>query len=138
MDRRRVVLGSLHGVLAAALWVSAAMARAQRVSQPIYRPLPGRPIRPGLPLRPGRFDSGGVSYGAAPGVFTVASINARDNAVRLRDDAGNTADVYIQERVLDVETLAVGDIVAVDFLVQGDSEDRLEAASIDKLEVDTR
>lgn len=138
MNRRRLVLGSLHGVLAAALLVPVAMTRAQRVSQPIYRPLPGRPIRPGLPLRPGRFDSSGVSYGAPPGVYTVASINARENTVRLRDDDGNSADVYIQERALDVETLAVGDVVAVDFLLQGDSEDRLEAASIEKLEVDTR
>ncbi len=99
---------------------------------------PAVPIEPGLPLRLGRFDAGAVGYGAAPGVYTVASINARENTVRLRDDDGNTAEVYIQERAFDVETLAVGDVVAVDFLMQGDGADRLEAASIDRLEVDTR
>lgn len=138
MNRRRTIFGLVHGVLIAALCLAAFTARGQRVSQPIYRPLPGRPVRPGLPLRPGRFDAGGVSYGAAPGVFTVVSISARDNMVRLRDEDGNTADVYISERVIDVETLAVGDVVAVDFLMQGDGDDRLEAASIEKLYAETR
>lgn len=138
MDRRTALSWLCRRTLAIALLAPAAAALAQRVSQPIYRPRLGRPVRPGLPLRPGRLDTGGVNYGAAPGIFTVVSVSARDNAVRLRDEGGNTADVIVSERLLDVETLKAGDVVAVDFLVQGDGGERLEAASIDVLELDTR
>lgn len=138
MDRRVVLMNLMRSVLTLASAAPFATALGQRVAQPIYRPLPGRAVRPGLPLRPGRFDTGGVNYGAAPGIFTVVSINARDNSVRLRDDDGNAADVNVSERVIDVETLKVGDVVAVDFLVQGDGGDALEAASIEVLELESR
>jgi hypothetical protein len=99
-------------------------ALAQRPSQP--------GSRPGRPGRPGRF-YGGVNYGAAPGVFTVAAVNTRDSLLQLRDEDSRTAEVYVSPRLFDVATLKVGDQVVVDFFVQGDNDDRLEAASIERL-----
>lgn len=131
MNRRAAAFRLLQGVLSIALTASAAAALGQRVTQPIYRPRPGRPD---LPLRAGRLDPSGVNYGSAPGVFTVVSVSARDNMLRLRDEAGNSADVYVNERLFDVETLSAGDVVVVDFFVRDDNTDRLEAASIEKLE----
>lgn len=131
MNRRAAISRVLRGMVPLALLALAPASMSQRATQPIYRPRPGRPD---LPLRPGRLDSGAVGYGYAPGVFTVASVRARDNTVRLQDKDGNAADVYINERLFDVETLSAGDVVVVDFFVPGDGDDRLEAASIEKLE----
>ena len=131
MNRRAAIGRLLRGVLPTALLALPIASMAQRVTPPIYRPRPGRPD---LPLRPGRLDPGGANYGYAPGVFTVVSFDARDNTVRLRDDEGNAADVYVSERLFDVETLRAGDVVVVDFFVRDDGNDRLEAASIEKLE----
>jgi hypothetical protein len=105
-------------------------ASAQRPSRPIYRPLPGRP---GRPVFPGRF-YGGANYGAAAGVFVVASVNTRDGLLRLRDLDGGTAEVYVSHRLFDLDTLQAGDEVAVDFFVPDDNDDRLEAANIYKVE----
>ena len=131
MNRRAVAFRLLQAVLSIALTASATGALGQRVTQPIYRPRPGRPD---LSLRPGRLDPGGVNYGSAPGVFAVVSVSARDNTLRLRDEGGNAADVYVNERLFDVEALSAGDVVAVDFFVRDDNDDRLEAALIEKLE----
>ena len=131
MNRRAAAFGLLQGVLSIAMTASATDAFGQRVTQPIYRPRPGRPD---LPLRPGRLDPSGVNYGSAPGVFTVVSVSARDNTLRLRDADGNAADVYVSERLFDVETLSAGDVVVVDFFVGNDNPDRIEAALIEKLE----
>ena len=131
MNRRAAAFRLLREVLSIALTASATAALGQRVTQPIYRPRPGLPD---LPLRPGRLDPGGVNYGSAPGVFTVVSVSARDNTLRLRDENGNAADVYVNERLFDVETLSAGDVVVVDFFVRNDDADRLEAALIEKLE----
>lgn len=106
------------------LAASAGGALAQRPSQP--------GVRPGRPGRPGRF-YGGVNYGAAPGVFSVAAVNTRDSLLQLRDEDSRTAEVYVSPRLFDVETLKVGDQVVVDFFVQDDNDDRLEAASIERL-----
>ena len=73
-----------------------------------------------------------ISY--VPGVFTVYGVRPRDNIVQLRDEDGSTADVYVDSDVFDLSTLSSGDEVAVDFFVRDDSSDRLEAASIWKLE----
>jgi hypothetical protein len=113
-----ILAGSMGGAL------------AQRTSPPSYRPLPGRP---GRPLRPGHFYAG-MNYGPAPGVFIVNAVNTRDSLLQLRDEDGRTADVYVSPRLLDLATLQAGDEVAVDFFVPDDKDDRLEAASIDKLE----
>lgn len=131
MNRRTANFWLLRGVLPIALFASATASMGQRVTQPIYRPRPGRPD---LSLRPGRLDSSGVNYGSAPGVFTVVSVSARENTARLRDDGGNVADVYVNERLFDVETLRAGDVVVVDFFVRDANDDRLAAASIEKLE----
>lgn len=106
--------------------------RAQRVSQPIYRPV--RPGRADRVVRPGRLGPGGINYGAASGAYTVVAVRDRDNVVRLRDNDGNAADVYVSQRLFDLSTLTPGDVVAVDFFTGGDNDDRLEAASIEKLE----
>lgn len=130
--KRRAVLSGLATLplLPLALAAASADALAQRVSAPGYRPVPGRP---GRPLSPGRF-SAGSAYGAAPGVFTVAAVNSRDGLLRLRDADGNTAEVYVSPRMFDLDTLRVGDEVTVDFFVGDDNDDRLEAASIFKVE----
>ena len=135
MNRRNAAFWLLQGVLSIALTASATAALGQRVTQPIYRPRPGGPD---LPLRPGRLDPSGVNYGSAPGVFTVVSISARDNTLRLRDADGNAAEVYVDERLLDVETLSAGDVVVVDFFVGNDNADRIQAALIEKLEPASR
>lgn len=135
MTRRAAISRLLRGVLPLALLALPIASMSQRVTQPIYRPRPGRPD---LPLRPGRLDAAGANYGYAPGVFAVVSVDARDNTVRLRDDDGNSAVVYVSERLFDVETLSAGDVVVVDFFVRDDGNDRLEAASIEKLDPASR
>lgn len=108
---------------------------AQRPSQPIARP--GRPGRPGLPVRPGRFYEGGMNYAPAAGVYKVEAVDTRENILRLSDGDGRSADVYVNPRMFDLSTLKPGDQVAVDFFVPDDNDDRLEAASIYKLEPDS-
>ncbi len=130
MDRRtsfsRLVALTLTPLILAAF----KPALAQRPSLPGYRPLPGRP---GRPLQPGRF-YGGMNYGPAPGVFIVGAVNERDSLLQLRDQDGRTAEVYVSPRMFDLATLRAGDEVMVDFFVPGDNDDRLEAASIEKVE----
>ncbi len=130
--KRRTAFSRLAHLTLTPLILAASMGRtlAQRTSTPSYRPLPGRP---GRPLRPGGF-YGGMNYGPAPGVFIVNAVNTRDSLLQLRDQDGRTADVYVSPRLLDLATLKAGDEVVVDFFVPDDKDDRLEAASIDKLE----
>jgi hypothetical protein len=127
---RRSSLSLLAALVLVPLLAGSGRARAQRPSQPIYRPVPGRP---GRPARPGRL-YGTSGYGAAPGVFVVAGVNSRDGLLRLRDEDGQTAEVYVSHRLFDIDTLKAGDEVAVDFFVGGDNDERLEAASIFKVE----
>jgi hypothetical protein len=131
MTRRHLAAGLALGAVWFALVVPL-RAAAQRVSQPIYRPV--RPGRADRVVRPGRLDAGGVNYGAAPGAYTVVSVRDRDNVVRLRDENGNAEDVYVSQRLFDLNTLKPGDVVAVDFFAGGDNDERLEAATIEKLE----
>ena len=134
VKRRTVLLGIARtalGLLAPAAWTGAF---AQRSGRPANRPsggLSGRPLGPGR-LRP--YTTGGVTNSYVPGVFTVYGVKARDNIVQLRDEDGSTADVYVDSDVFDLSTLSSDDEVAVDFFVRDDSSDRLEAASIWKLE----
>jgi hypothetical protein len=82
----------------------------------------------------GRFYEGGTNYAPAAGVFKVNAVDTRENIVKLSDADGRTADVYVNPRSFDLTTLKPGDEVAVDFFVPDDNDDRLEAASIYKLE----
>lgn len=95
---------------------------------------PPRLGRPGQPLRPGRFYESGMNYAPAAGVFKVEKVDTRENILRLSDGDGRSADVYVNPRMFDLSTLKPGDQVAVDFFVPGDNDDRIEAASIFKLE----
>jgi hypothetical protein len=52
----------------------------------------------------------------------------------LRDADGRTADVYVDSDVFDLSTLEAGDEVAVDFFVANEGDERVEAASVWKLE----
>ncbi len=135
MKRRAVVIGITQAGLVAALTGLSAQAVAQRPSRPIARPRPpgwgNRPLLPGY-LYP---QSGGVA-GPAAGIFTVVSVQPRDNIMRLRDDAGRSADVYVDSDVFDVSTLQEGDAVAVDFFVPNEGDTRIEAATVYKLETD--
>jgi hypothetical protein len=119
MNRRTFL--ALLGPLAAL----AGSVRAQR---------PPRVGRPGQPLRPGRFYESGMNYAPAAGVFKVDKVDTRENILRLSDGDGRSADVYVNPRMFDLSTLKPGDQVAVDFFVPGDNDDRIEAASIFKLE----
>lgn len=127
MDRRTFLSSLWLATLAAPHAV-----RAQRPTHPI-----ARPGRPGLPMRPGRLYEGGTNYAPAAGVFKVEAVNTRENIIRLGDGEGRSADVYVNPRMFDLSTLKAGDQVAVDFFVPGDNDDRLEAASIYKLEPDS-
>jgi len=131
MNRRTAAFRLFNAALSIALFGLVTASLGQRVTQPIYRPRPGRPD---LSLRPGRLDPSGINYGSTPGVFSVVSVSARDNTFRLRDNDGNVEDVYVNERLFDVETLTADDVVVVDFFMRGDNDERLEAASIEKLE----
>jgi hypothetical protein len=135
MKRRTVLVDMMQTFVIMALAAPAASI-AQRPTQPIRRPLP--PGRPDLPLAPGRLrpqTTGGVAGSAPrPGVFKVSAVRARDNIVRLSDDAGVSADVYVDPDIFDVSALEAGDEVAVDFFVPNEGDDRLEAASLWKLE----
>jgi len=64
----------------------------------------------------------------------VNAVRARDNILQLRDDSGLSADVYVDPDLFDLSTLQTGDQIAVDFFVPEDNDDRLEAASIWKVE----
>ena len=75
-----------------------------------------------------------MNYWPAPGVFIVGAVNERDSLLQLRDQDGRTAEVYVSPRMFDLATLRAGDEVMVDFFVPGDNDDRLEAASIEKVE----
>jgi hypothetical protein len=81
MDRRTSFWRLVTLTLTPLVLTASKLALAQRPSLPSYRPLPGRP---GRPLQPGRF-YGGMNYGAAPGVFIVSAVNARDSLLQLRD-----------------------------------------------------
>jgi hypothetical protein len=125
--RRALLIGLV--VLA----VPGANTLAQRPAQPIYRPgWSGRPLQPGR-LNP--YAAGGVG-GAAPGTFTVVSVNRSQNTLKLRDGDGRTADVFVRSDLYDLSTLKSGDEVAVDFLVPDSGETRLAAGSIFKIEPD--
>jgi hypothetical protein len=87
MLRRRTFVSGLGraAVAAASIWC-ASNAGAQRATQPIARP-PGR--RPGGPLGPGRFAwQGGVASGALPGLYVVVGVDAKGDALQLRDADG--------------------------------------------------
>ena len=133
--KRRAITASLAkvGLAAVVLTTLGANSFAQRPTNPIYRPRPGRPD--GSPSR-GRLSrsTGGVAGGPMPGVFTVRSIDADQSILRLADDDGQTADVYVEPRVFDLATLRSGDEVEVDFIVPAGSDSRLAAAAIWKLE----
>ncbi|HEX3138650.1 MAG TPA: hypothetical protein VHQ87_01265 [Rhizobacter sp.] len=135
MKRRAITATLVKGGLTALVLTTVGMsAVAQRATQPIYRPRPGRPD--GAPAR-GRLSgsTGGVAGGVLPGVFTVRSIDADEKILRLADDDGGTADVYVELRVFDLSALRSGDEVEVDFIVpDGNGSNRLTAAAIWKLE----
>lgn len=133
MQRRAIVFGLIPGTLSAALLTTRAW--SQRPSRPIYRPI--RPGRPERPFRPGQFypESGGVNYSPGAGVFTVSSVNTRENTLTLRDDNGRTGDAFVSPRIFDVSTLKSGDVVEIDFFVPGDNDARIEVASIYPLEL---
>ncbi len=135
MRRRRVLVEMIRTLVVMAL-ATPAISIAQRATHPIRRPLP--PGRPNVPLAPGRIyprTSGGVAGSApSPGAFTVSAVQARDNIFRLRDADGRSADVYVDPNIFDLSTLQAGDEVAVDFFEPEQGDDRLEAASVWKLE----
>lgn len=110
-----------------ALAAIAAGAAAQRPAHPI-----ARPPRPGPP-GPGRFNSGGVASGALPGLYVVVGVDINAATLQLRDEAGRTDVVHVNEDMFDLETLKPGDQVEVDFMVPDPGSTRLEAGGIWKV-----
>lgn len=134
MKRRTFVTSLAATGLALAGLAAPAASVAQRPSNPIARPLPGRP---GGPLGPGRLPAttGGVARSAPQfGVYLVRAVDKRQYIVRLSDDGGRSADVYVDPDIYDLSQLQAGDEVMVDFFVPNNSGDRLEAASMAKLD----
>jgi hypothetical protein len=133
--KRRAITATLAkaGLAALMLATLGVNSLAQRPTNPIYRPRPGRPD--GSPAR-GRLSrsTGGVAGGALPGAFTVRSVDADQNMLRLADDDGQSADVFVEPRVFDLSTLRSGDEVEVDFIVPAGNDSRITAAAIWKLE----
>lgn len=66
----------------------------------------------------------------AAGVFEVLSVRPSDRIMRIRDKAGKTADVHVQEHVYDVSKLKAGDKVKVDFFQPDEVDTRLRAAGV--------
>ncbi|HET7794390.1 MAG TPA: hypothetical protein VFL64_13495 [Rhizobacter sp.] len=134
MNRRAITATfAKAGLAALALSTLGTHSLAQRVSNPIYRPRPGRP---GGSVAFGRLrPTDGVARGPLPGAFTVRAVDADRGTIRLADDAGQTADVAVASNVFDLSQLQAGDEVEVDFIVPDGSGDKpLTAAAIWKLE----
>ena len=127
MKRRSALINFAHGCVVLASSAVASSSRAQRVSNPIYRPGGA-----GGPLGPGRLpgDSDGINRAQSPGVYLVLSGNDRDDTIRVRDDQGQTADVYVRPDVFDISKLKPGDQVAVDLIMPHGKGSRLEAGSL--------
>jgi len=127
MKRRAFVIASAHGALLLALASASGDSSAQRPANPI-----AGPPRPGGVFGPGRFPgaSDGVNRTLPPGMFTVRSVNARENMVQLGDADGRTARVLVDPAVFDLKELQVGDEVLVDFVVRSSANDPLRAAGI--------
>ena len=127
MKRRSALVNLAHGCLVLASALGASSSLAQRVSNPIVRP-----GGPGGPLGPGRFpgDSDGVNRVPLPGIYVVRAVSDRDDTIRLSDDQGQVADVYVRPDVFDISKLKPGDRVAVDLIMPHGKGSRLEAASL--------
>lgn len=127
MKRRSALVNFAHGCLVLLSAFSASSSRAQRVSNPI-----NRPGGPGGSLGPGRLprDSDGVNRAQLPGIYVVLAASDRDNTIRLSDDQGQTADVYVRPDVFDISKLKPGDQVTVDLIMPHGKGSRLEAASL--------
>lgn len=127
MKRRNALVTFAHGCLVLVSTLAASSSPAQRVSNPIVRP-----GGPGGPLGPGRLprDSDGVNRAQLPGVFVVLAVNDREDTVRISDDQGQTADVYVRPDVFDISKLKPGDRVAFDLIMPHGKGSRLEAASL--------
>jgi hypothetical protein len=112
------------GVLGSSAW-------AQRPSQPIARP-PQQ--RLGGALVRGRFDTAGVASGALPGVYVVIAVDAKAETLQLRDEAGRTGLLHVNEDLFDLDTVKPGDEVEVDFLVPDPGSTKLEAGGLWKVQ----
>jgi hypothetical protein len=127
--QRRILLSRWGAACAAAgLALALGPARAQRATNPIARP--PRQRLAGAAIAAGRFNSGGVSGGALPGLYTVVAVDKMGNLLQLRDEAGTTAPVAVANEVFDIDTLKPGDQVEVDFKAPPAGSTRLEAAGV--------
>ena len=128
--QRRTLFSRLGSVCIAAVGLGGLMGNnswAQRPSQPIARP-PGQRLAGAMVA--GRFNAGGVAGGAAPGMFTIVSVDGKASTMQLRDEAGTTAPVYVNPSMFDVDTLKAGGQVEVDFMAPVAGSPKLEAAGI--------
>ena len=130
---RRASGGTIAGMLQrriflfATLLAGAGGAWAQRVTNPI-----ARPIHPGLV---GRFSMrDGVASGAMPGTYTVVTVDKDDETLQLRDTDGMTGLVHVDGDMFDFDEVKAGDEVQVDFKVQEPGVKRFEAGGIWKVQ----
>ena len=128
MMQRRNFLSGLGRAGVAGAMASTFGAWAQRPAHPI-----ARPPRPGGPVLPGRFaPEGGVAGGTAPGMYVVVSVDSMGGMLRL-SDGSRTADVKVDENMIDLDTLKPGDQVQVDFMVPNPGDTVLKAGNVWKL-----
>jgi hypothetical protein len=73
---------------------------------------------------------GTINLAPLPAVYIVLAVDDYHRIVRLRARSGATADVHVPEGVYDLERLAPGDRVRVDFRVPNEGDPQLAAATI--------
>jgi len=77
-----------------------------------------------------RMQGQGINYAPQPEVYAVLSVDLQDRVVQLRAADGRTGFVFVGESVYDLSKLKAGDRIKVDFVVPGESDSELRAASI--------
>jgi hypothetical protein len=76
---------------------------------------------------------GGVNRAPLPGIFTVVSVDAYNQIVRLRADDGSVEGVFVDSNTFDVSTLSPGDRIQVNFLEPDGATSQLRAGNVWKV-----
>ena len=82
------------------------------------------------PLLAQRMVGGGLNYAPRAAVYDVLAVDVEEHTVQLRAADGRTGDVYVGEDIFDLSKLKPGDKIRVDFLVPGERDKSLRAASV--------
>jgi hypothetical protein len=77
-----------------------------------------------------RIQSGGINWAPVPGDYTVVSVDAYHRIVTLAGPAGNATEVHVPGYVYDLDELAAGDRIRVDFFADRNDDQEMTAATI--------